>query len=73
MVSAHKMTGEILIITLPQVYLAALISRNRIVRAKTQQRIRAADPQLTALIVLTRLCILTAMLSAPPRHDAFCP
>lgn len=57
------MIEKILIIVLPLIYLGAFITRNLRVRANTRQRIRAADPLLTASIALTSLCILTAVLS----------
>jgi len=58
-----ELTEKILILALPLIFLFSFISRNLIVKARTGQRIRAADPILAAAVILTNLCIFTTILS----------
>lgn len=52
-----------LIILLSCIYLGTFIARNSIVKKKTNQRIKASDPLLTASIVSITLCLAVVILS----------
>ena len=57
------MIEKILIILLPLIFLGTFITRNIIVKARTKQMIKASDPIITSTIILTNLCIFTAIIS----------
>jgi len=57
------MAEKILITLLSLTFLGVFITRNRVVKTKTQQRVRAASSILNASVVLTALCIFATICS----------
>lgn len=56
------MTERVLVVVLPMLYIGSFIVRNLMVKSRIQAKIRAADPLVTASIILTGSYILTTVL-----------